>query len=211
MRLRGVLLTACVLALAAPSFANAAESGQSCPPAKLAETDAALRDLWVGHAFWVRAVVYDTMTGDKAAAKSAEAQVVANAKQIAAAIEPFYGRPAADKFFALLATHYGAVKDYLLATVEGSKAKQETAKVKLLANADELAEFLSGANPNLPLDAVKAMLYAHGSHHMLEIDQLKARDYDDEAHTWTAMKDHMYAIADALGGALAKQFPGKFQ
>jgi hypothetical protein len=40
--------------------------------------------------------------------------------------------------------------------------------------------------------------------------QLKAKQYEQEAQTWTAMKDHMYVIADALTAAIAKQFPEKF-
>ncbi len=55
-------------------------------PAKVAETDAALRDLWVGHVFWVRNVVVDTLAGNKKAAAAAEKEVVANAKAIAGAI-----------------------------------------------------------------------------------------------------------------------------
>jgi len=43
-----------------------------------------------------------------------------------------------------------------------------------------------------------------------QIKQLRARDYAGEAQTWEAMKQHMYTIADALTGAIAKQFPAKF-
>ena len=37
------------------------------------------------------------------------------------------------------------------------------------------------------------------------------KQYVQEAQTWAAMKDHMYAIADALTLAIAKQFPAKFE
>ena len=173
-------------------------------------TDAALRDLWLGHAFWVRNVVQETLAHNKAGAAAAEGQVVANAKQIAAAIEPFYGKPAADKLFTLLAGHYGAIKDYLMATDQGSKARQATAKQHLIDNATEIARFLSSANPNLPFDALQGLLMAHGGHHLQQIEQFKARQYADEAQTWLAMKDHLYGIADALTVALATQFSDKF-
>ena len=48
------------------------------------------------------------------------------------------------------------------------------------------------------------------SHHVLENQQLKDKKYTQEAATWEAMRKHMYVIADALGDALAKQFPAKF-
>ncbi len=37
-----------------------------------------------------------------------------------------------------------------------------------------------------------------------------AKDYGAEATTWTAMKKHIYTIADALAGGIEKQFPKKF-
>src|SRR4051812_28838070 len=107
-----LLLTAPVLiallALAAPAFAQHAEHAAAQAPAaaKVAETSAALRDLWVGHVFWVRNVAVDTLAGNKQAALAAEKEVVANARQIAAAIEPYYGKDASEKLFGLLAGHY---------------------------------------------------------------------------------------------------------
>ena len=178
--------------------------------AKVSETSAAQRDLWVGHIFWVRNVVTDTLAGDRKAAAAAEKEVVANAKAIAASIEPFYGKAASEKLFGLLAGHYGAVKQYLDATAAGSKARQDAAVKNLTGNATEIARFLSGANPNLPFDTLNGLLLAHGGHHIQEIQQLKSKQYAQEAQTWEAMKNHMYVIADALAGAIAKQFPGKF-
>lgn len=178
---------------------------------KAAQTGAALRDLWVGHVFWVRNVVLATSAGNAAEASAAENEVVANAKQIAAAIEPFYGKPASEKLFGLLAGHYGAVKQYLEATLANSKPKQELAMKTLTDNAGEIAVFLSGANPYLPLDTLRSLLLAHGGHHALEIQQWHDKQYAEEAKTWESMKNHMYVIADALAGALAKQFPAKFK
>jgi len=149
----------------------------------------------------------ETLAGNTAAAKAAEDQVVANARQIAGAIEPYYGKAASEKLFGLLAGHYGAVKEYLVAQ---DKAAQDAAWKKLGANAEEIAKFLSGANPNLPIDTLRGLLIAHGGHHVQQITQLRAKDYAGEAQTWEAMKQHMYVIADALAGAIAKQFPTKF-
>lgn len=208
-----VALAALLSIAAAPLYALDTHEGHASniPTAtKTAETDAALRDLWVGHAFWVRNVVIETLNGNKDAASAAEKEVVANAKQIAGAIEPFYGKPAADKLFGLLAGHYGAVKQYLEAYNAGSKTKQDDAKKTLTGNAEEIATFLSGANPNLPFETLKSLLLTHGGHHIQQIQQLKAKQYVEEAQTWNAMKNHMYVIADALTGALAKQFPEKF-
>ncbi len=175
---------------------------------KVAQTGAALRDLWVGHIFWVRNVVVESLAGNAAATAAAEKAVVANAKAIAGSIEPYYGKAASDALFGLLAGHYGAVKEYLDAGADAKK--QEAAIEKLTDNAGEIATFLSGANPNLPRDAVLSLLAAHGGHHVTQIQQLRAKQYEPEAQTWEAMKGHMYTIADTLAGAIAKQFPAKF-
>jgi len=209
--LMAAAILAAFLAPAAPAFAQHAEHvvvAQAPAAPKVAETGAALRDLWLGHIFWVRNVVVDTFAGNKKAAAAAEKEVVANAKQIAAAIEPYYGKEASEKLFDLLAGHYGAVKQYLEAA--GSKAKQDAAVKNLTGNASEIARFLSGANPNLPFDTLNGLLLGHGGHHVLEIQQLRGKQYAEEAQTWDAMKKHMYVIADALAGAIAKQFPAKF-
>jgi hypothetical protein len=174
--------------------------------AKASQTPAILRDLWTGHIFWVRNVALATFNKNDAAAKAAEDQVVSNARSIAVAIEPFYGADAKDALFKLLAGHYGAVKDYLVATVADNASGQSKATEALTSNAEAIAAFLSKANPNLPKDTVNGLLLAHGSHHIQQIEELRDRKYAAEAKTWEEMKTHMYVIADAMADALAKQF-----
>lgn len=177
---------------------------------KASATAAALRDLWIGHIFWIRAVSLATIEKQAAIAKAAERQAIGNAQSIAAAIEPFYGAAAKDAFLKLLAGHYGAVKAYLAATVAGDANKQGAATQSLTSNAEEIADFLSKANPYLKKDAVNGLLQAHGSHHIQQIQQLTDHQYDAEAQTWDEMKNHIYQIADATADALAKQFAEKF-
>ncbi|HRA97128.1 MAG TPA: hypothetical protein PLF68_09360, partial [Nitrospira sp.] len=145
-------------------------------PAKVAETKAVLRDLWLGHILSIRNVAVATMDKNAPARSAAEAGVVANAEQIARSIEPFYGKAASDKLFTLLAGHYGAIRDHLDATVAGSASQQEAAVKALTANAAEISTFLSGANPNLPKDTLMGLLMAHAAHHLTQFQQLKDGD-----------------------------------
>jgi len=211
--LGAVSVLATVFAPVGPALAQheTPSIAQAPAPAKVNETGAALRDLWVGHVFWVRNVVVSTFAGNQPAAAAAEQEVVANARQIAAAIEPYYGKDASEKLFGLLAGHYGAVKQYLDATVAGRQGDQDAAYASLSRNASEIARFLSGANPNLPFDTLNGLLLAHGGHHVRQIQQVHRHEYTDEARTWDAMTRHMYVIADALAGAIAKQFPNQFR
>ena len=149
--------------------------------AKTSHTAAVLRDLWVGHIFWVRNVSIAIFNTNDAAMKAAEGQAVSNAKSIAATIEPFYGVAAKEVFFKLLAGHYGAVKAYLVATASGDASAQANATQSLTSNAEEIAVFLSKANPFL--HALHSLLLAHGGHHIRQIQELKDRKYEAEAKT----------------------------
>jgi hypothetical protein len=175
------------------------------------DLDAAMRDLWVGHIFWVRNVALTTKNGDTEGVKVAEGKAVENAKAIAGAISPFYGQAASDKLFTLLAGHYGAVKEYAVASYANNEGGKEAALGKLTSNASEIATFLSGANPYLPKETLVSLLAAHGGHHVAQINAITAKDFAEEAKVWDTMKGHMYVIADALTNGLAKQFPKKIQ
>ncbi len=199
------------LALTLATSLGFAHQGKHAASDKALETQLAMRDLWIDHIFWTRAVTFATARGDKASSQAAIDQVVANAKAIAGAIEPFYGKDASDQLFKLLAGHWGAISDYLNATIpKKNSKKQKTAVDALTANAKELAKFLSGANPHLPEATLISLLAAHGGHHVSQINQVAGKDYKAEARTWEDMKGHIYSISDALVGAIAKQFPKKF-
>lgn len=215
MRLRLASITlASLFAVAPASFAASDPAASASPPPSAAQTlpatQAALRDLWVGHIFWVRDVVRGLADKDAAAVKVAEGKVVENAKAIAASIEPFYGKAAEDRLFELLAGHYTAIKAHANATIAGNEADSKKAFDDLVANAKAISEFLSGANPHLPKNVLSSMLLAHGGHHVKQNEQLAKGDLTGEARTWEEMKTHIYAISDALAGAIAKQFPAKF-
>lgn len=170
----------------------------------------ALRDLWQEHIFWIRDYAQANQAGDKAQAKVAADQVVANATSIANAIAPLYGQPAADQLLKLLAGHWGAVKHYSDATVAKDDGGCKAAVGELTSNAGAIAKFLASANPNLPEKDLIAMLSTHGAQHIAQIDQLAAHDYSGEAKTWQGMRQHIQMLADALSAALVKQFPDKF-
>ncbi len=206
-----VVLVATMLALLVPSYSFAKEKkGMEKHSSKKVELRLALRDLLIGHIFWVRGVVIGTKYDNKDEAKVAEEKVVENAKALAGSITPYYGKEAADKLFGLLAGHYGAIKDYMNASYSENKDAKDSAVKKLKKNADEIATFLSSANPNWTKDVLLSALTAHGGHHMAQIDEINAKDFSGEAKTWDAMKNHIYVIADVLANGIIKQFPKKF-
>ncbi|MGH8078348.1 MAG: hypothetical protein ACREPE_13620, partial [Lysobacter sp.] len=170
---------------------------------------AALRDLWHGHVVHTRDYAMAMHADDQAAADAAAEAVVANAVQLSEAVASFYGEAGGARMLELLGGHWGAVKALTDAGDAGDTAARTQAIADLTSNAGEIATFLAGANPNLPEDAVRGLLVAHGGHHIQQVQQVMASDMAAEADTWVAMQAHMDVIADALAGAIAKQFPGK--
>lgn len=211
MRIRNLAL---LLALCAPlawsQTPAAPAAAQAEKPNAALTTRLALRDLWVEHIFWARNYALANQGGNAAQADTAAKEVVANATAIANSLQPLYGQPAADQMLKLLAGHWGAVKDYSDASVAKDSAKQKSAVEALTANAKAIAAFLAKANPHLPEDTLVTLLRAHGGHHIAQIDHLAQKSYAGEAKTWHAMREHILGIADALAGALVKQFPDKF-
>ena len=179
-------------------------------PARVVEMQQNLRDLWVGHIFWVRHVVSNIATNDPEERDAAEKEVMANTKQIANTITPFYGEDASQKLFNLLDINISAVREYSEGTVAGNKRQQDAALALLESNADDIADFLSHINPYLPKDTVRGLIAAHGAHHVLQINQYKAKEYAHLGATWPMMRQHVYVIADTLTTALVKQFPSRF-
>ncbi len=177
---------------------------------KATELRLTMRNLWEDHIFWVRNVVVATEEKDSNAAKVAEQQVVQDAKEIANAVASYYGKEAGDKLFNLLAGHYGAIKDYMNADFAGNKDAKAAAMDKMTKNADEIATFLSSANPNWPKEAILSALAAHGGYHMAQIDAISKKDFSSEAKTWESMKKQVEGIADTLSQGIVKQFAKKF-
>ena len=190
------LLTATAFAADAPAMASASP-----------KLHATMRELWQGHADTTRDYATAVKAGDAAAEKKAADAVVANAKKIADAVGGFYGEAAGKQMLELLAGHWTAVKALTDAQKKGDAAGVKNAMSDMSTNADAIAKFLSGANPNLPESAVKGLLVTHAMHHEMLTDEIMKGDTANAAKTWGAMQAHMNTLADALSDGIAKQFP----
>ncbi len=196
--------------------APSAQSQAATPnAAKVAGLKTVLRDLYINHIFWVRDLAVSTRFGEKAAISEADEYGVKNAQAIGRSIAPFYGQAAGEKFAALFVGHYSAVKAYMNAAFarnfRGNAALKKAAMDKLTKNANDIAVFVSSANPNLPRATVYGFLATHVQQHVMSIDAVAKRDWSGEADMWDPMVKVVYSLSDALADGIAKQFPDKFQ
>lgn len=213
------LSTACALALglalATTSpllLAQPVQAGASAPTAAPAapQLHAAMRSLWHGHLVATHDYALAVHAGDKAGEKKAADAVVANAKQISDAVAGFYGKDAGAGLLKLLAGHWGGVKALTDTTKAGDKAGEQKAMNDLAANANAIAKFLAGANPNWPEATLQGALMMHVDDHKTQVDEMMSNaPAAQQAKSWTEMQHHMDTIADVLASGIAKQFPNK--
>ena len=171
---------------------------------------AALRDLWVGHIFWVRNVSIAIFNTNDVAMNAAERQAVSNAKSIAATIEPFYGVAAKEAFFQ---TSGGSLRcSESLSCGDGRRQHFRSGECDAVPHLECQGDcYLFEQGKSIPSEGRTArLLLAHGGHHIQQIQELKDRKYDAEAKTWEDMKDLYTDRRLATADALAKQFTKEF-
>jgi hypothetical protein len=216
MRTRLVLLVA-VISLAALSMSSpllALGQGSGSMPGSLDTQFAfrnAMRVLWEDHITWTRLYIVSVVAGlpDKDATAG---RLLQNQTDIGNAVKPFYGNAGGDKLTTLLRGHILTAAELLAAAKAGDSVKVNQAKTRWYANADEIATFLSGANPkNWPLAEMKSHMRDHLD---LTLEEATARlkgDWTADIAAYGKVHVQILKMADMLSGGIIRQFPNKFK
>ncbi|GAC1387527.1 MAG: hypothetical protein NVS1B7_0710 [Candidatus Saccharimonadales bacterium] len=134
-----------------------------------------------------------------------------NSVDLSKAIGSIYGPDAEAKFLEIWRSHIGFFVDYTVAAKKGDKAGMDKAVQNLNGYVEAISDFLSKANPNLPKDAVAALITEHVGLLKSAVDKHGAGDF---AGSYQAQADARTQIetkvADTLAGAIVKQSPNKF-
>jgi hypothetical protein len=205
--MRGLIpvLSAALLLLATP----AAAATQQPPQLSASQLERGMRRLWEDHVTYTAFFYKAAIAGGDDAGKVAE-RLLRNQDDIGNAVKPFYGEKAGNKVAALLRDHILIAADLVQAAKAGDPARQEQANVRWYRNADELAAFLSSANPNWPRKALEVALRGHLQ---MVTDQVVATLHHDTAAAIAAYDrgaEHMLGVADVLSAGIVKQFPERF-
>jgi len=156
------VLTTFVAALAVVGvLAQSAATSTTAVPPKAVALRTSMDKLWEDHITWTRMVIVDFAAG-LPDLPNAEARLLRNQVDIGNAIKPYYGRAAGNKLTSLLRQHILEAVPVLQAAKAGDKAKLTAALNAWYANANQIAAFLSKANPhNWPLPMMRAMMRQH--------------------------------------------------
>lgn len=170
----------------------------------------AMRDLWTDHMQWTWTTV-DAFFHNQDGLSAHLDRLLANQADIGAAIAPFYGAEAGDQLTALLTTHIEQAVPVLTAAQDGDQETLDQALADWYANAEEIADFLSAANPdNWPQSATRPMMEAHIDTTTVYAVDLLNGDYAAAVEHYDEALEHMVMMADALAAGLIDQFPDRF-
>jgi hypothetical protein len=169
----------------------------------------AMRQLWEEHIVYTRNFIISSLGGLEDAGKIAE-RLLRNQDDIGNAIKPIYGEEAGKKLAALLRDHILIAADIVTAAKAGNNDGVAAGQKRWTANADEIAVFLSGANPNWPQQTLKDMLYKHLAYTTTEVVSRLKKDWPADIEAYDKGHEHMLMFADILTDGIVKQFPKKF-
>ena len=203
MEMIGDPLAAAIVKQFPSRFAGAAES----PAATLrTNLNLALRE----HAIIAAMATGSALGGRDGEFKAAANALDGNSIDIAKAIGSVYGADAEKAFLPLWRKHIGFVVDYTTALATKDKAKSDKAVNDLVKYSEDFGAFLSSANPNLPKNSVAELVKGHIITLKDVIDAQAAKEWPKVYANLRMAASHMAMIADPLGMAIAKQFPGRF-
>jgi hypothetical protein len=168
-----------------------------------------MRKLWEDHITWTRLYIVSVAAGlgDKDATAG---RLIQNQVDIGNAIKPFYGEDAGNKLTALLKEHILGAADLLAAAKAGNTAEVDKQKARWSKNADDIAVFLSSANPkNWPAATMKSEMKMHLDLTLKEALDRFGGKFADDIKDYDEVHAHILRLADTLTNGIAAQFPAK--
>jgi hypothetical protein len=200
------LLIACAIAVPMAINRPARVDASSGTPATLKED---MRKLWTDHVVWTRNYIIAAAAGAPDA-DAAASRLMKNQEDIGAAVAGFYGKAAGDSLTTLLKEHITIAVDVIKAAKAGDKSGLATADARWQKIGDDIATFLSKANPNWPRATLVDLMKKHLATTTTEVTARLNKDWAADVRAYDAVYDHILMMSDALAAGIVTQFPEKF-
>jgi hypothetical protein len=170
-----------------------------------------MRKLWEDHITWTRLYIVSAVA-DLPEKTATGQRLLQNQADIGNAVKAFYGEAAGAKLTALLQGHIALAGELIDAAKAGEAAKKDEASKRWYANADEIAGFLSSANPKHWPDAeMKKMMHEHLDLTTAEVVAHLGKDWAADVAAYDKVHQQVLKMADMLSSGIAAQFPDKFK
>jgi hypothetical protein len=194
-----------------PANKGTSHASKNIKDSKYLELNQAMRKLWSDHMHWTLATV-DAFFNEPKQLETKLNRLLENQRQIGAAIVPFYGQAAGDKLGKLLTEHIELAVPVLKAAQANDKAALDAGLANWYKNANDIAGFLSSANPkNWPQSATESALKMHISQTTEYVVNILNGDYATSIKGFEEALHHMLMLADILSEGIAKQFPDQIK
>jgi hypothetical protein len=171
---------------------------------------AAMDKLWEDHITWTRMVIVDFAAG-LPDLSTAETRLLRNQTDIGNAIKPYYGRAAGNRLTSLLRTHILEAVPVLQAAKAGDKSKLTASLNAWYTNANQIAVFLSRANPrNWQLPMMRQMMKQHLA---LTTNEAVARlqgNWKADVAAYDAVHVEILHMSAMLSDGIIQQFSARF-
>lgn len=168
------------------------------------------RRLWIDHVLWTRSDIVSALASLEDSSAVSE-RLLKNQDDIGNSIKPYYGEEAGNKLATLLREHIKLAQQVVGAAKSGNEADFEKYNKLWYENADQIADFLSSANPNYSNKTLKDMLHEHLDFIATQVVSRLNKDWNADIKAFDQGEDHMIKFADILTDGIIKQFPEKFK
>jgi hypothetical protein len=169
----------------------------------------AMRRLWMDHTVYTRLYITSAFA-ELPDAQAVAGRLLRNQEDIGNAIVPFYGKEAGTKLTDLLKQHIMIATEVVATAKSGDQKKFGEADKKWIANADDIAAFLSAANPNWPKKDAADLLHLHLQLIKEFATARLAKNFTEDIKKLDEYFTEGMLIADTLSEGVIKQFPNKF-
>lgn len=169
-----------------------------------------MRELWAEHMHWTWSTVVAFATNPDGLEAQLD-RLLANQAEIGAAVGSVYGEDAGNQLADLLTVHINQAVPVLQAAQAGDDAALQVALDDWYANAQDIADFLSTANPdNWPEEATRPALKHHIDTTVAYAGDIVGGDYTAAVDHYDEAFDHMMLLADVLTDGIVAAFPGQY-
>ena len=179
-------------------------------PAAQVALHTAMRQLWVEHMEWTYATIA-AFAADSEGLTATLDRLLDNQADIGNAVKPFYGDDAGAALTGLLEDHINGAVPILVAARDGETKALNTSVAEWYANAREIADFLSGANPAWDRGEMRQMMKGHIDQTLVYATAQLQGDYEASIKAYGTAEQHMLHMADLLSDGLIDQFPDRFE
>jgi hypothetical protein len=170
-----------------------------------------MRRLWEDHVTWTRLAVISLVSGTPDT-EATVSRLLRNQVDIGRAVAPYHGKPAGTALTGLLREHIVVAADLIAAAKAGDQAEQAQKTAVWAANADEIATFLSKANPRYwKVGEMKAMLSSHLRLTTAEVVARLQKRWAADVAAYDRIHRQALEMADMLSIGIEKQFPSRFR